>query len=46
MKHSISIQSQSGKENLIHFGLDSLDTVKLGGEGFETFVEEGIVGLE
>jgi len=37
-KHAIGIQSQNGKEILIHFGLD---TVKLEGEGFETFVEEG-----
>src|SRR5699024_5222688 len=37
-KHAIGIQTQGGKEILIHFGLD---TVNLKGEGFEIFVEEG-----
>src|SRR5699024_1367975 len=37
-KHAIGIQTQGGKEILIHFGLD---TVSLRGEGFEIFVEEG-----
>src|SRR5699024_12814064 len=37
-KHAIGIQSQSGKEILIHFGLD---TEKLEEEGLETCVEEG-----
>jgi PTS system D-glucosamine-specific IIC component len=37
-KHAIGLQSEGGKEILIHFGLD---TVNLKGEGFETLVEEG-----
>ncbi|WP_445486820.1 PTS sugar transporter subunit IIA [Niallia sp. 03133] len=37
-KHAISLSSSTGKELLIHVGLD---TVTLKGEGFTTFVKEG-----
>ncbi|MDM5339306.1 glucose-specific PTS transporter subunit IIBC [Fictibacillus enclensis] len=37
-KHAIGIESDGGREILIHFGID---TVKLKGEGFELFVNEG-----
>ena len=39
-KHAIGIQSEGGREILIHFGID---TVKLKGEGFETLINEGDV---
>ncbi|MDE4085895.1 N-acetylglucosamine-specific PTS transporter subunit IIBC [Planococcus maritimus] len=37
-KHAIGIETDTGIEILIHVGLD---TVKLDGEGFELFVEQG-----
>lgn len=37
-KHAIGIETDTGIEILIHVGLD---TVKLDGEGFESFVEQG-----
>jgi len=37
-KHAVGLQTESGVEILIHIGLD---TVQMGGEGFESFVEQG-----
>ena len=37
-RHAVSLQGEDGKEILIHAGLD---TVKLNGEGFKVFVQEG-----
>ncbi len=37
-KHAATFETETGHEVLIHFGLD---TVKLGGEGFESHIEQG-----
>lgn len=37
-KHALSLKTYSGREILIHVGLD---TVKLNGEGFTSFVKDG-----
>ncbi|MBW8348320.1 glucose-specific PTS transporter subunit IIBC [Bacillus sp. IITD106] len=37
-KHALGLLADSGKEILVHIGID---TVKLKGEGFEVFVKEG-----
>lgn len=36
--HAISVTAETGEEIIIHIGLD---TVKMGGEGFEAFVKVG-----
>lgn len=42
-KHAIAIQAETGKSFLIHAGID---TVKMEGEGFETFAEAGTKGKQ
>ncbi|OEG62928.1 PTS system beta-glucosides-specific IIC component/PTS system sucrose-specific IIC component [Halanaerobium saccharolyticum] len=37
-KHAVGLKTKSGVEILIHIGLD---TVQMGGEGFEAFIKEG-----
>ena len=37
-KHAATFETETGHEVLIHFGLD---TVKLGGEGFESHIQQG-----
>lgn len=37
-KHAVGITADNGLEMIVHVGID---TVKLGGEGFTTFVEQG-----
>ncbi|WP_134703570.1 glucose PTS transporter subunit IIA [Ammoniphilus sp. YIM 78166] len=37
-KHAIGLESDGGREILIHFGID---TVKLGGQGFDLLVRQG-----
>lgn len=38
-KHAIGIKTECGAELLLHIGID---TVKMKGEGFESFIEEGM----
>lgn len=37
-KHAVGLEADNGREILIHFGID---TVKLNGEGFTSFVQQG-----